>query len=521
MPKLVLLALALGSLHCSAEPPDEVAPEPASRPAPPPSWVWADAAIEWARWGADSFRRARKRDCPVLIYFAAPGCEGTFSDAASAQWLLRDRFVAVRVDPFRRPDIARRYPAGGWPGLAVLLPDGRAFALAVDVPPDNVESFLWRIAADYEKQREVMERKLARSGQEPSRRPGPEFGATHVFAAAAAAFDTLHGGFGRGAKFPEIPVLRFLLAYHVERGDEAAWHLARRTVDAILNSPMCDRGEGGLFAFSYTPDWTTPVGEKDALDQAGMILVLLEAAARGGPRYLAAAADIVTYVADHLYDPTRGVFRGRQVRAEPQSGPWWTDPVVYADRNAALISASVRAAADLQSASARRMALAAGHYLVKHCIAPGGAVAHTCGADERPATGLLEDQFLVSAALQQLFELSGEPVFRDASRATRRFIETCCYDPDRQAFFDRPVAVDLAGAAGRRVYPYRDGMLPPGNVAAAELYLRLGERARAGVLLRGRRFEGAPGRAGASYGRVMLSYRKSRRTEEQERGASL
>ena len=37
---------------------------------------------------------------------------------------MRDRFVAVRVDADRRPDISERYTLGGWPTTAFLTADG-------------------------------------------------------------------------------------------------------------------------------------------------------------------------------------------------------------------------------------------------------------------------------------------------------------------------------------------------------------------------------------------------------------
>ena len=49
----------------------------------------------------------------------------TYADPEVAA-LVRDRFVAVRVDTDRRPDINERYNLGGWPTTAFLTADGDA-----------------------------------------------------------------------------------------------------------------------------------------------------------------------------------------------------------------------------------------------------------------------------------------------------------------------------------------------------------------------------------------------------------
>ena len=68
-----------------------------------------------------------------------------------------------------------------------------------------------------------------------------------------------------------------------------------------------------------------------------------------------------------------------------------------------------------------------------------------------------------------------------------------------------------AGVAWRQLFPYRDRMLPAGNVLAAELYARRGDLVRAGVLLGGRRLAAAPGRASSSHARVVLRCERLRR----------
>ena len=86
--------------------------------------------IDWLPWSADAFARAAREGKPVLLSITAAWCRAchemdrtTYADPDVAA-LVRDRFVAVRVDTDRRPDINERYNLGGWPTTAFLTADG-------------------------------------------------------------------------------------------------------------------------------------------------------------------------------------------------------------------------------------------------------------------------------------------------------------------------------------------------------------------------------------------------------------
>ena len=275
--------------------------------------------------------------------------------------LVADKFVSVQVDPFKRPDIARRYDSGGWPALVVALPDGRVFARAVDIPPVNVESYLRRLHTAYEEKREILVAKVQRAARPKVEKP---VAIDAVYRACAAAFDAAHGGFGGPTKFLETSVLRFLLVYAETRGTASARQMALASLDAVLASPL---GDGGSFRpYSYAPDWSAPAGERDALDQAAMLHLLLEA---DQPRYAESARALLGFVEGALFDADEGAFRGRQVMADPSTSSgttpsassgttWWTDPTLYADRQAALIRAYLAAATALGDERAAQVASA-------------------------------------------------------------------------------------------------------------------------------------------------------------------
>ena len=146
---------------------------------------------------------------------------------------------------------------------------------------------------------------------------GP-FAIDDVYRACAAAFDSAHGGFGGPTKFLETSVLRFLLVYAEARecsagaadglGQLGTRCSPRRSAIAVV-----------FRAYSYSPDWSAPASERDALDQAAMLHLLLEA---DQPRYTESARALLGFVEGTLFDKAEGAFRGRQVMADT----WWTRP---------------------------------------------------------------------------------------------------------------------------------------------------------------------------------------------------
>ena len=408
------------------------------------AWQWADGELPWGTWDESLFARAQSEDKPILVYLAAPGCEGLFPAPTSAlRQLVAEKFVSVQVDPFKRPDIARRYDSGGWPALVVALPDGRVFARAVDIPPANVEPYLRRLHTAYEEKREVLVAKVQRAA-----RPKVEKSVAidAVYRACAVAFDSVHGGFGGPTKFLETSVLRFLLAYAETRGVEPARQMALASLDAVLASPLGD--SGGFRPYSYTPDWSAPASERDALDQAAMLHLLLEA---DQPRYAESVRALLGFVEGTLFDAAEGEFRGRQVMASSGT-TWWTDPTLYADRQAALIRAYLAAATALGDERVAQVALQAGDALIDRCIDGRGQVRHVCDPEAEGSAGLLVDQALASLALWELGEWSGEARFATAAEQVVRFMEQSYDQPAVLAplsHHGKALALQLYGRQGR------------------------------------------------------------------------
>ena len=92
-------------------------------------------------YGEAALRRARAEGRFLLLDGAAEWChwchvmdETTYLDPEVGR-LLRDRFVAIRVDVDERPDLAERYGAWGWPATISSRPDGGGDRQVPRLPP--------------------------------------------------------------------------------------------------------------------------------------------------------------------------------------------------------------------------------------------------------------------------------------------------------------------------------------------------------------------------------------------------
>ena len=129
-----------------------------------------------SRGSARTFARAAAEDRPILLSISAVWChwchvmdETTYSDPGVIETINR-RFVPVRVDNDRRPDINARYNMGGWPTTAFLTPDGRTLTGATYLPPAQMHRALEEIARFYhDRKDEIGELPAASRSQDAQR----------------------------------------------------------------------------------------------------------------------------------------------------------------------------------------------------------------------------------------------------------------------------------------------------------------------------------------------------------------
>ena len=78
----LLALLLLAGCAVPEEPPQE---QVVRRPPPAlAEWQWVDGELSWGTWDESLLARAQSADNPILVYLAAPGCEGLFPAPTSA-----------------------------------------------------------------------------------------------------------------------------------------------------------------------------------------------------------------------------------------------------------------------------------------------------------------------------------------------------------------------------------------------------------------------------------------------------
>jgi uncharacterized protein YyaL (SSP411 family) len=442
------------------------------------------AAVAWLPWRAESFARARAGGRPVLLSIAPAWCghsagmdTATFADPVVAA-LITAHFVAIRVDPDRRPDIAERYSLGGWPTTAFLTPEGDILGGGTFIERHRLADVLRRVSAAFAPGNSLRRAPGApASAAAPGETPTPE----RLIDLVASAFDSVHGGFGGAPKFPHASPVRLALELYRDGGSPTHREMAVTTLDAMGWGPLYDETDGGFFRYARRADWGDPNGEKLLDVNASLLDLYIDAAETLElGRYLERAADILRYVQSWLADQVDGGWAGSQ-RADPSyadghdSGagrlPPPIDRTLFTDWNALMASSALKAGRALSEPSLSEFAIRSLERMALLCYRPGGGMAHYHDG-EAQVRGLLDDQIVMAAAQLDAFEATGNIVYEMLAEELALHAVNLMWDSGSGGFFDR--IADEAGDIGLLGEPRKPFAA---NCAAARLLDRLGRTA--------------------------------------------
>lgn len=281
----------------------------------------ADQPVDWYPWGEEALRMARDEDRPILLSIGYAACHWchvmaheSFDDDEIAR-RMNAWFVNIKVDREARPDLDRTYQlahqvltgqGGGWPLTLFLDPTDLApFAAGTYFPPQardgrvGFRELLERVHGAWLEQRDALRaqnRKLneamgllaSRSADAAPETEGLEDPGDTLIGQLEAREDARHGGFGQAPKFPQVP----LLAWLVERGldDPSAERMLLDALRAIVRNGLADQIGGGFFRYCTDAAWEVPHFEKMLADNAQLIDILASAATRWDDSELAEAA---------------------------------------------------------------------------------------------------------------------------------------------------------------------------------------------------------------------------------------
>jgi len=446
--------------------------------------------LTWYEWDEESFRLADALDLPVMLYITAPWCEPCHlmerTTLATPEVIeaINDSVIPIMVDADKRPDVDERYTQGGWPTTAFLDAEGTVLESHNFMTPEDIVAAIRRIQAHYEGEEAARPTIGFRPGVRPAElgeEPRAIGDLTPDLVGAVrekvvAAFDEQHGGFGPAPKFHHADVLEFVLAQFHRTGDRTLGRVVHASLQAMAQSSLYDKTEGGFFRYAANADWTEPHYEKMAGDQAQLLNLYLRAyKATGQPAYLDTAQGVLGYIDETLWDRERGYFYSSQeadaeyyaldAEGRAQHGAPYVDKTAYTERNAAVASAYMLASAVLDDPRYADLAVRALDFLWQHSYKEGLGMHHYF--DGQPQVpGLLTDQVAMATAWLDAYEHFGRETYLKRAQTLLRFALNALRDEDGR-YFDTLGMPEAVGRLRRREKPFCE------NALAAEANLRV------------------------------------------------
>lgn len=429
------------------------------------------SGIRWREWGREAFEEAKRGDKPILLRLSAVWChwchvmDNTSDRESRAQQILNERYVPIRVDIDRMPDVRERYNFGGYPTSAFLTPDGKILTGGTYIPPEQFVELLDSVERAYHGRKPEILEQIARHEAEHKPRPAPppaspEAVAEDLYDGATASvlalFDGEHGGFGSQPKFPQGAAAELAVLAHLESGRREYETVARRSLDAMRASELWDREELGFFRYCVRPDWSEPHYEK-MLETNGALLRAYALAGRTWRREedLRTIGAVRGYLERTLRDPATGLFYGSQDADEEYYGlpltqrrsrtAPYVDRTHYADWNAQLVSAYCAAYLATGEASwlveARRTIDA----LLAAAYHEGEGLLHFVREGSAQRAGLFSDQAYGARALLDVFELTLDESYLQRAERLVEGARGAMWDASRGRFNDKAAQADDLG----------------------------------------------------------------------------
>ena len=409
--------------------------------------------IPWLEWGADTFARAAAEQKPMLLAIGAAWCRWTeemdrisYRDPGVVR-LVTERFIPIRIDADRRPDVSERYTLGGWPTTAFLTPEGEILGGGTYLEPAPLVAVLEQVATAFATRRTEIDARVGEpagsgrdthTGADPAAFGLDEDAGRWLDELLLARFDQTWGGFGSAPKRVYADALAAALLRCRDTANPDLTRVVTHTLEAIAERGLWDPVEGGFFRYCERYDWSEPHVEKVLTVNARLLELYLSASTLLDRKdYADRAAAIIQFVHRTFADPDGGFFASQ--RADPAYAALSSlearrgravppiDRTVYTDGTAVMASAYMLAGSILEDRSLIEFAATSIDRVVMETYERGGGVGHS--ATGTPvARGLLTDHVTISAALLDLYDATGQEVYLDMPRELMAFCDHSMWD---------------------------------------------------------------------------------------------
>ena len=258
--------------------------------------------VDWNSWKEETFGLAKKENKPIFLSVGYSTCywchvmEREIFENKEIADLMNSSFINVKVDREERPDVDRIYMmalqsmtgSGGWPMNMFLTPDLKPFYGATYIPPKakyNRSGFedvvaqineVWNnnrkeVINSSNKITDYLNEKLNKKQTSNEITKLDEVVFDKAFKQVKKAYESEHGGFGSGNKFPRPVVYNFLLAYYYYTKNSEALDMVTFTLKKMYEGGMYDHLGGGFHRYSVDHLWSVPHFENMVYDQAQIV----------------------------------------------------------------------------------------------------------------------------------------------------------------------------------------------------------------------------------------------------------
>ncbi|TFG17882.1 MAG: thioredoxin domain-containing protein [Promethearchaeota archaeon] len=319
--------------------------------------------VDWYPWGKLAFDKAKSENKPIFLSIGYSTCHWchvmaheSFEDKKIAQY-LNEHFVSIKLDREERPDLDQIYQhviqmmgrRGGWPLSIFMTPDKKPFFAGTYFPNvrkygmDSFSEVLEKIVSLFEKRRhdvvhtgnQIIDA-LGKISTKSDSTGVDEISMDMLELAMVsleASFDSYNGGFGAAPKFPNFPILLFIIREIAENSTLNPNKYTRvkkeleYTLDQMAAGGIYDHLGGGFARYSVDDQWMIPHFEKMLYDNALALQVYSEAYyLYQKPRYRDLVRETVDWVIREMYHEKTGFYSAVNADSEGEEGKFyvWT-----------------------------------------------------------------------------------------------------------------------------------------------------------------------------------------------------
>ncbi|HHD75902.1 MAG TPA: thioredoxin domain-containing protein [Campylobacterales bacterium] len=261
--------------------------------------------IHWYEYTTNSIEKAKNQNKAIFLFISTKNskwskkmAQESFENPIIIE-LLNERFIPIKVDAYERPEIERYYhkvyhlmnrQMASSPLSLFLTANLEPFYAGSYIPTEEIdeqlslESLLRIISKKYITDYET----LCKKGQEvlsfvnlkEQKIQATKLSltiTTTITQHVHSLLDTNFGGFGTGAKFPNVSTLALLLNHYQLTKETKTLEAVTLTLDNMANNGLYDKKEGGFYTYSEDAAWSKPYKVKTTYDNAQLIKLYLDA----------------------------------------------------------------------------------------------------------------------------------------------------------------------------------------------------------------------------------------------------